>query len=1179
MRRLRLLPALAAALLGLLLSAVPLVAHAAAPQFKVLLFSKTASGAYRHDSISAGIAMFQQLATDNNFQLDASENSSVFTTSNLNNYDAVIMLQTSGMVWDTDAQRQAMQAYVRSGRGVVAIHNAVDMNIESQFPWWDQTVLAGAHMTQHSSIVQGTAKVADKVHPSTKGLPDRWTRTEEWYNFDKNMRGSVHVLVTADETTYDAGANKMGADHPISWCHNPEGGRVWATAMGHNASSYSEPLFKQHLLGAVKWAAGAEAGDCGGTISARFQKVTLDGAPDQPMGLDVAADGRVFYISRSGKVNLIPAGGGSTRVIGTLSVYDGGEDGGIGIALDPNFANNGWIYLNYSPLNGGEVNRVSRFTFNGTSLDLSSEKKLIEVPAFRNVDEPGHTGGYITFGPGGNLYIAPGDDTNPNASSGYAPIDERPGREHYDAQRSAANTNDLRGKILRIHPESDGTYTIPSGNMFAPGTAKTRPEIYAMGFRNAFRFSVDKVTGWISVGDYGPDAGSANANRGPEGTVEWNLIKQPGFYGWPYCTGNNTPFNDFNFSTNTSGAKFNCSAPVNDSPNNTGLTNLPAAKPATVWYNYHASAEFPEINCCGGAAPMGGPFYRYDAASASDRKFPEYFDGATFLYEWSRNFVKELRLDSSGNLLKINPFVAQIAPHAPIDMKFGPDGALYMADWGNGFGHANTDDAIYRIDYVVGNRAPVAKASASPDSGAAPLTVAFSSAGSSDPDGDAITYSWDFGDGGTSTSANPSHTYNANGTYNVKLTVRDASGKTGSVTLPVVVGNTRPKVVFSAPPDGGFIDFGDRVSYTVNVTDPEDGTVDCTKVNVFTALGHDQHAHDTGQYTGCSGTVTTTASGHDEASNVYYVLGADYTDKGGLKGSAGITLQPKHKQAEHFTGSSGIRVVDEAGAEGGRRIGDISNNDWISFTPVNLSGIDSVSFRVSAPSSTGASIELHADSPTGTLIASSAVPATGGWNTYVSLPAVRVTDPGGTRNLYVVFKAPSANAFDVDSLTFVGKGVGQAGGSPSPSPSPSSSPSPSPSPSSPSGSTSALRGVGSGRCLDVNGASQTNGAQAQIWDCNGQPNQQWTTTSAGELRVYGNKCLDVNGGATADGTSVIIWDCNGQNNQKWRLNSDGSITAVGANKCLDVNGGGTANGTKVLIWTCNGQNNQKWTRV
>ncbi|MFE9672103.1 glycoside hydrolase family 27 protein [Microbispora bryophytorum] len=136
-------------------------------------------------------------------------------------------------------------------------------------------------------------------------------------------------------------------------------------------------------------------------------------------------------------------------------------------------------------------------------------------------------------------------------------------------------------------------------------------------------------------------------------------------------------------------------------------------------------------------------------------------------------------------------------------------------------------------------------------------------------------------------------------------------------------------------------------------------------------------------------------------------------------------------------------------------------------------------------------------------------------------------------------------------------------------------PSPTPTPT----GTNAIKGVQSGRCLDVTGVSQANGALAQIWDCNGQSNQQWTPTSSGELRVYGNKCLDVNGAGTADGTSVLIWDCNGQNNQKWRFNSDGSITAVGANKCLDAYNNGTANGTKVIIWTCNGQSNQRWTRA
>ncbi|WP_346434052.1 extracellular catalytic domain type 1 short-chain-length polyhydroxyalkanoate depolymerase [Nonomuraea composti] len=125
---------------------------------------------------------------------------------------------------------------------------------------------------------------------------------------------------------------------------------------------------------------------------------------------------------------------------------------------------------------------------------------------------------------------------------------------------------------------------------------------------------------------------------------------------------------------------------------------------------------------------------------------------------------------------------------------------------------------------------------------------------------------------------------------------------------------------------------------------------------------------------------------------------------------------------------------------------------------------------------------------------------------------------------------------------------------------------------------STIKNVASGRCLDVAGASQANGAQAQIWDCNGQANQQWTPTAAGELRVYGGKCLDVSNRATADGSSVIIWDCSGQSNQQWRLNADGSITAVGANKCLDVPSNTTANGARLQIWSCHGGANQRWTR-
>ncbi|WP_405434552.1 glycoside hydrolase family 27 protein [Micromonospora sp. NBC_00617] len=144
------------------------------------------------------------------------------------------------------------------------------------------------------------------------------------------------------------------------------------------------------------------------------------------------------------------------------------------------------------------------------------------------------------------------------------------------------------------------------------------------------------------------------------------------------------------------------------------------------------------------------------------------------------------------------------------------------------------------------------------------------------------------------------------------------------------------------------------------------------------------------------------------------------------------------------------------------------------------------------------------------------------------------------------------------------------GGTPPPSTPPPSTPPPS--------TTSAIRSTSAGRCLDVNGASQTNGASAIIWDCHGQANQSWTSTNVQELRVYGGKCLDVNNGGTANGTSVIIWDCHGQANQQWRFNADGSITAVASGRCLDLVGNGTANGTRTQIWDCNGAASQRWSR-
>ncbi|MFD9247372.1 PQQ-dependent sugar dehydrogenase, partial [Streptomyces sp. NPDC059556] len=524
--------------------------------------------------------------------------------------------------------------------------------------------------------------------------------------------------------------------------------------------------------GTAASAASAASATSAASAAEEFQQITLAKGGEEvgePMSLAVLPDRSVLHTSRNGELRRTDAAG-NTTVIGTVPVYSHDEEGLQGIGLDPDFARNKALYLYYAPPldtpagdapeNGTAadfaaydgVNRLSRFTLKADgTLDNASEKKVIDIPATRGICC--HVGGDIDFDAQGNLYLSTGDDSNPFASDGFTPIDERPGRNPaFDARRTSGNTNDLRGKILRIKVADDGTYTVPEGNLFAPGTARTRPEIYAMGFRNPFRFSVDKATGILYVGDYGPDAGAADPLRGPAGQVEFARVTKPGNFGWPFCTGDNDPYVDYDFATKTSGATYDCAALTNDSPYNTGLVDLPPAEPAWIPYNGGSVPEFGT----GSESPMGGPVYRYDPASTSPVKFPEAYDGDFFAGEFGRRWIKRIDQDADGTVASIDdvPWTGtQI-----MDMAFGPDGALYVLDYGTAWFGGDHNSGLYRIENATGGRSPVAEASAAKTSGTAPLKVAFSTAGTTDGDGDTLTYTWDFGDGGTATTANPTHT-------------------------------------------------------------------------------------------------------------------------------------------------------------------------------------------------------------------------------------------------------------------------------------------------------------------------------------------------------------------------------------------------------------------------------------
>ncbi|MDI9835204.1 lectin [Streptomyces sp. KAU_LT] len=900
-----------------------------------------------------------------------------------------------------------------------------------------------------------------------------------------------------------------------------------------------------------------------------FQQVTLaKGVAEtgEPMTMTVLPDRSVLHTARDGTLRRTDAAG-TTTVAGRLEVYSHDEEGLQGVAADPGFASNRFVYLYYAPkLNtptgdapsdGSSsdftpfdgVNRLSRFVLKSdNTLDLASEKKILDVPASRGLCC--HVGGDIDFDAAGNLYLSTGDDSNPFASDGFTPIDERASRNPaYDAQRSAGNTNDLRGKILRIKVAADGSYTIPSGNLFAPGTAKTRPEIYAMGFRNPFRMSVDRATGIVYVGDYGPDSGTASPSRGPAGQVEFNRVTKAGNFGWPYCTGKNDAYVDFDFATGTSGSRFDCAAPRNTSPRNTGLTELPPAQPAWIPYDGNSVPEFGN----GSESPMGGPVYRYDAASSSDVKFPQEYDGDFFAGEFGRRWIKRIEAGGDGTVQSINAF--PWAGTQVMDMAFGPDGALYVLDYGTGYFNGDENSALYRIEHVTGGRAPLAQAKASVTSGKAPLSVSFSSAGSSDPDGDSLSYAWTFGDGATSTAANPSHTYTAEGQYTATLKVTDSTGKSATASVQITVGNTAPTVRIDTPADGQIHDFGAAIPFKVTVTDPEDGTIDCSRVKVTFIIGHDSHGHPQTSTTGCTGTLQTLADGeHDPNANIFGVVDAEYTDKGAA-GQPALTThdqrvtQPSHRQAEHYGGSSGVQIIQKTPAHGGRTVGEIHNGDWISFTPYNLADARTFTARVSSAGA-GGTIEVRTGSATGTLLGTVTVPVTGGWETFQDVTTTLSDQPAASAPLYLVFKGGSGALFDVDDFSFTTTSGG-------------------------SSRSGEVRGV-NGKCLDVDNAATADGTKVQIWTCNTTAAQRWTIGTDNTFRALG-KCLDIDNAGTADGTKIQLWTCNGTAAQVWTPQTDGTIRNPRSGKCLDASGGTWNDGTPVHLWTCHTGPNQKWT--
>lgn len=446
-----------------------------------------------------------------------------------------------------------------------------------------------------------------------------------------------------------------------------------------------------------------------------------------PTALAVDSRGRVFFTSLRGPVRMWDPATGRDRVVLDIEVYGDArtqtEEGLLGIALDPRFDETGWVYLHYADpaltrnAAGTQqgVMRISRFDFDGERLVPASEKVLLETTMDREMCC--HAGGSLGFGPDGHLYAGIGDNTPPQSGAGYACLDERPGRVLWDSQRTSSDTSDLRGKILRIHPEPDGSYTIPEGNLFPPGTEGARPEIYVMGVRNPWKIGFDRRKGILYWGDPGPDAGDTETRtwiregvrellrgrRGPPGHDEINAARAAGNYGWPYFVGPNLPYADWDYETETPGELFDPERVANDSPNNRGLRELPDAQPSLIHYPYAELAEHPELGKDGRVAGVGAVYY-FDPALESSCKLPADYDHTLFIFDWMRNWIVALRLDENEQVASMQRFLPEMTFMSPIALDLGPDGCLYVIEWGSYWGAENLDSQISRIEYRGGHR-------------------------------------------------------------------------------------------------------------------------------------------------------------------------------------------------------------------------------------------------------------------------------------------------------------------------------------------------------------------------------------------------------------------------------------------------------------------------------------------
>lgn len=804
-------------------------------EVKILVFTKTQS--FRHASIEPGVQAFLKLGQENGIIVDTTSDSGKFTDENLKKYSSLVFLHSTGELFDA-AQKNAFQRYIQAGGSWVGIHAACDA--EYRWPWYNK--LAGAYFMSHPKPQNATLKILDQNHESTKHLDKEWVRFDEWYDF-KSMNPDVKVLIQIDESSYEGGKN--GAKHPMAWYHEYDGGRSWYTGLCHTDESFQEEAVLKHILGGIRWAVGNNKRDYKKVktpLRPEDNRFTLErlvrGQLFEPTEMTILPNKDVLIAQRRGELLLYKEADKKLYEVAKLNVYHktdkkgvNAEEGFMGLQKDPEYAINHYIYLYYAASDSA-VNRLSRFVFKHDSLDMKSEMVVLEAASQRDICC--HTGGSIAFsGDGKYLFLSTGDNSTPfdvpdekYVNKGYAPQDERPGYEQYDAKRSSANTNDLRGKIIRLKRNDDATFSVPEDNLFKPNTPKARSEIYAMGNRNPYRISVDKKNSYVYWGDVGPDAGANSESRGPRGYDEVNQAKAPGNFGWPLFIGNNEAYNRYDYTTGKSGDKYIPEKPINDSRNNTGLTELPPAMPALIYYPYDKSDEFPMLES-GGRNAMAGPVY-YEDLYQSTTKIPAYFNGKLLIYDWIRNWIKWVHVDNDNF---IEPFLDEYEFSNIIDMEISDDGQIYILEYGKGWFSKNSDSGLSRVNYAPDNRVPrINDIKIDKDASKLPHTfVATISA--LDHDGDALSYTWFLnGESFETTDSSFTKTINEISQSTLKCIVTDSKGnKATSETIVLNSGNDAPEIEVTIEGNQTFY-FHDPIKYSISIKDDQPIVIENTLI-------------------------------------------------------------------------------------------------------------------------------------------------------------------------------------------------------------------------------------------------------------------------------------------------------------------------------------------------------------